>query len=690
MIDPAEWMARLPRQVYAAACRSDPVLLSAMAVGLLVRAWAFGGIPPGLNQDEASTAYDAYCLMHYGMDRHGFHLPVMLVSWGSGMYALAAYVEAPFIGIFGLSVVSARLPFLLAGVAAIPLLYALLCDTVDRHTARFGAGLLALSPWHIMVSRWGLDCNLLPFVFLVATVLLVRSFRRPALLVPAAVAYALALYSYGTAYVAVPLFLLLVGVYGAHHRRWPVRTMAAAAVAGCLVAAPIALYLLVNRLGWQSIRTPLVSIPRLSGVPRYETMGNANLLSDEFLPRATANLMGAWRLFRSQNDGLIWNALPDYGILYWFSPLLVLVGFAVLAERSLRLRFEVSFILSAWCVASVALTAFVPVNINRANIALLPFVYCAAMACGLLWQHRSIAIMLCLLFGLSGIGFVSSYFGPYREQAAPAFFASFGEAIRYASAQTDGEICITNGVSMPYIFVLFANKEDPRQFYGTVRYENPGAEFQNVASFSRYRFGFDNCGASAKVLVVARDEEARFAGEPMSATRFERYTVLTRPEPRVRLPEDRPPASGPHRPASAEVSDQPAKPPGESLDPTDSFFALFGQKKFDEALRVALSLQQHQDPPDPTLLNNIGLCYYRLGRYPEAERAYLEAVRLRPDYVTALDNLSLVYAKLDRPDVAISYAERALTLRPGDPGISRHLAAYRSRESGVGDPANAK
>lgn len=528
MIDPGAWMRRLPKRMYTVGRRADPVLLSAMAVGLLVRAWAFGSIPPGLNQDEASTAYDAFCLIHYGMDRNGFHLPVMLVSWGSGMYSLAAYVAAPFIGILGLSVFSARLPFLLAGVAAIPLLYLLLRDTIDRRTARLGAVLLALCPWHIMVSRWGLDSNLLPFVFLVATVLLVRSLRRPGLLLPASVAYALALYSYGTAYVVVPVFLALVGVWGLHHRRWPISTILKSAMACALVAAPIVLYVLINSFAWQSIRTPFFSIPRLTGVPRYKTMGNLDFLSAGFGQRAMANLMDAWNLFRTQNDGLIWNGVPEYGILYWFSPILVLFGLAVLVGQSLRGGVQRSFVLLAWCVAALALMAFVSVNINRANIAMFPLVCCVAIACGLLWRHRSIAVALSLLFGLSWIGFVSNYFGAYREQAAPAFFASFGEAIRHASAQTDGEICITSDVNMPYIFVLFANQEDPRTFYQTVRYENPGAEFQSVASFSRYRFGMQNCSRSAKVLLVTHDEEQRLGNEAFSAQRFERYTVLTR------------------------------------------------------------------------------------------------------------------------------------------------------------------
>jgi len=81
-------------------------------------------------------------------------------------------------------------------------------------------------------------------------------------------------------------------------------------------------------------------------------------------------------------------------------------------------------------------------------------------------------------------------------------------------------------------------------------------------------------------------------------------------------------------------------------------------------------------------LNNIGLCYYKLARYPEAERAYLEAIKLRPDYDTAMGNLSLVYAKQNRLDLAISYAERALKLKPDDASVSRHLEEYYRQKSG--------
>jgi 4-amino-4-deoxy-L-arabinose transferase-like glycosyltransferase len=510
--------------------RVDRVLLAAMAVGLLVRVWSFGALPPGLNQDEASTAYDAYALIHHGIDRHGYWLPVVLVSWGSGMYALAAYVAAPFIGLFGLSVWSARLPFLLAGMAALPIFFVLLRDTTDRQTARIGVVLLSLCPWHIMISRWGLDSNLFPFVFLGATLLLQRSTKRPRLLVAAAFVYGLALYAYGTAYVVVPTFIGLALVYGVRHRLWPLRAMILSAALFVVVATPIGIYVAVNSFGWNSIRTPFFSIPHLSGLPRFRTMGNFNVFSLEFARQAWANLGTAAEMFRVQDDGLIWNAIPGYGILYAFSPFLALAGLALLVGKNLSRDYQPSFALIAWSLASLILMAFVAANINRANIAMFPFVYCVAVAVSYLCRQRVLAVLMCILVGASFIGFVGNYFGPYRKAAAEPFFASFGESIRYAATQSDSEVCVTDKVNMPYIFVLFYNQEDPRMFRQTAHFTNPGSEFETVSSFGRYKFGLGSCANSAAVIVSTHAETADLRLDGYTVKDFERYSVVVRRE----------------------------------------------------------------------------------------------------------------------------------------------------------------
>lgn len=73
-----------------------------MAAGLFIRLWQFGNVPDGVNQDEAFAGYEAYSILHYGKDSFGYHMPVYLTAWGSGMNALNSYLMIPFIAVFGL------------------------------------------------------------------------------------------------------------------------------------------------------------------------------------------------------------------------------------------------------------------------------------------------------------------------------------------------------------------------------------------------------------------------------------------------------------------------------------------------------------------------------------------------------------------------------------------------------------
>lgn len=63
-----------------------------IAAGCAVRLFALGSIPCGLNQDEAFAGYNAWALLHYGVDSSGYHNPVYFTAWGSGMNALESYL----------------------------------------------------------------------------------------------------------------------------------------------------------------------------------------------------------------------------------------------------------------------------------------------------------------------------------------------------------------------------------------------------------------------------------------------------------------------------------------------------------------------------------------------------------------------------------------------------------------------
>ncbi len=58
------------------------VLIFIMAFGL--RIYKLGEIPHGINIDEAGMAYDAFCLLHFRVDRSLNQLPVYFVNFGGG------------------------------------------------------------------------------------------------------------------------------------------------------------------------------------------------------------------------------------------------------------------------------------------------------------------------------------------------------------------------------------------------------------------------------------------------------------------------------------------------------------------------------------------------------------------------------------------------------------------------------
>ena len=265
----------------------NAIFLTLILVGAAVRLILLGDIPAGLNQDEAALGYDAWALLEYGIDRHGYHNPVHFVSWGSGQNALYGYFSMPFILAMGLNSVSIRLAQALLGVVSLFVMYAIGRRLIDGRFALFALFVLTISPWHVMMNRWGLESNLLPPLVLFSFSFLLRGLEHPRYIIPAFFLLSLSLYAYGTAYFFVPIFTLGVLVYGMKHRYIDVRHWGVGLVVMIATAIPIGLFLAVNLFEWEAIETPLFSMPRYTGTPRYTT--TAAFFSADFFSQLWQN-----------------------------------------------------------------------------------------------------------------------------------------------------------------------------------------------------------------------------------------------------------------------------------------------------------------------------------------------------------------------------------------------------------------
>lgn len=506
--------------------KANWLLILIIIVGILVRSYEFGKIPSGLNQDEANIAYDAYATYHYGIDRNGFHNPVHFVGWGCGENALQGYISIPFMILFGLNVYSARFINLLLGVITLFVFFFFVKMLSDKDTAIVATFLLAICPWHIMLSRWGHAENLFPFFFLLGALFLIISLRKQYYLLLSFFFFAVALYGHYVAFFMVPTFVAIASAYLIFHKKFKVRVFILSWVIFLIVSLPIFLFILINLTNANSIETPFFSIPEVT-VARWK---HASSFSNNFFDDSIKNLNNLMNVLVSQNDGLIYNQLPPYGFLYQLSLPLAILGLLIILTKKLKITtFDKHFFVLLWFFLSIILGMLTSANGNRINIIFFPIIFFVAN--GLIFVrdkiHRHLFSILIIFYVILFVSFANTYFTTYPEKIGPKFFESFGDAINYASNNTNKSICITGQVNMPYIFVLFYQKVDPRVFYKSVKYADPGAEFQHVISFDRYYFYFDRCKNNENIgaFIFHNSEEKEFNKTDFDITKFKYYSV---------------------------------------------------------------------------------------------------------------------------------------------------------------------
>src|SRR4030042_5000305 len=148
-------------------------ILLILILAFFLRFYSFPSIPLGFSPDEASFGYDAYSLLKTGKDQWGHKLPLVLESFGDFKSPLYTYMAIPFISIIGLTKFAVRLPNALLGTAAVYVTY-LLVKTIKNYFDKkleignwkletYASLLLAISPWHIMMSRGAFEANLTTF-----------------------------------------------------------------------------------------------------------------------------------------------------------------------------------------------------------------------------------------------------------------------------------------------------------------------------------------------------------------------------------------------------------------------------------------------------------------------------------------------------------------------------------------------
>ena len=459
---------------------------------MLRLAW-LGSVPAGLSHDEAVKGYDAWSILRTGRDQYGERFPLVFRGIGDQREALLPYLIVASEAVLGPTDVAVRLPTALAGIALVGGVFFLARETFGARAGLVAAALLAVSPWHVQVSRLAFRAGLLPLATVLGLWLLLRALRRGRGMFAAGLLLGLGLHTYLAARLFLPL--LLVGIAGIY--RQP------------LLRAP--------RPGtpwWRRAIVPLLAGVGTMAVPLAlwgllhpaEFVGHAAESAAHGDPlRQAADALGRYlsylgpRHLLTQGDPYPVPSTGRFGLLYWPALPLALAGLARLATRRSRADLLVLWWLIVYPIPA-ALTRGAHPDWLRAAAGIGAWEViagCGAVAV-LDWLRprvrlgvlRAGALALAALIALSAGWFLWDYTRRFPDRAAWAFTDGADEAVRRVAALQGGYRRVVLPAQVPAIhdIYLFYSRYDPGQLHreGLEDLAAPG-DWADVRGFGRHR-----------------------------------------------------------------------------------------------------------------------------------------------------------------------------------------------------------
>jgi len=471
----------------------------ALIAGMGLRVARLDRVPLGFDQDEACNGYDAYSILNTGRDHHGNFLPLALQGFDDYRMPLFDYSLVPLVGVLGLKPAVVRLNAALWGSLDLVTITTIAGLMLGWPGAAVAAVLAAVSPWHLVLSRYGIETTAASATVSLglACFLAWLRFSSERWVLLSGAFLGLSLYAYPITKVFTPLMIVLLTLL-----YWrEIRQAAAKAFMGLgiflLFAVPQAAQIWLHPAQMQQ-RFGDLSIFNKSGSLAARFAAFAANFASYFTPSY---------LFFTGDRGSHWALLhpPGFGeLLPEQAPLIALALIALLSER----HRKAAMLLVGWLVAAALPAALtLPLGIlqlepqeiptpwiqmlNRAApqritpqlllwhpdsrhdvLAMAPWILLSAL--GFVFLLEAIpraaawkALLGVLLLGgtiFHGVSFLRSYTGSYPILAAPYFQYGIEQALQATEKLDDQKpVIITDRINQPYIYVLFFRRYPPQR-----------------------------------------------------------------------------------------------------------------------------------------------------------------------------------------------------------------------------------
>jgi len=497
------------------------LLLVIVLIAGFLRLYQLGANPPSLTWDEAAWGYNAYSLGIDGKDEFGRLLPHdYLESFGDYKPPMYAYLDVIPVKLLGLNETSTKLPSALFGVLTVLLTYFLVKRIFwksknSNNYALLTSFILAISPWHILLSRAAFEANIATF-FLVLGVwgFLAAVQDRRWYLIISAISFALSMYTFNTSRVVAPLLVILLLIAFRKKLLIIKKQALIAFIVGLIIFLPTFKFLLSPQAGSRFQEVNIFSDITILKTANQEIANDNNSLfskiihnrrfvyTQEYLKHYFDNLSPNFLFikgdgnpkFSTQDVGqmYIWDIVFFIGgILFlfrkkegnwWLVPLWLLIGIipaATARETPHALRIETTLPMFQILVAYGFVTFLEWAKQKRLKLKtynlnlgiILPFIF---------------YILLFLNFAY----FYHNYFYHYPSQFSGEWQYGYKQSIDYVTSVENqyDYIQVSNVLGRPYIYYLFYTKTNPDDYRKTAVITRDVFGFVDVESFGKYIF----------------------------------------------------------------------------------------------------------------------------------------------------------------------------------------------------------
>jgi hypothetical protein len=528
-------------------------LLGILIFASVLRLFNLSNVPAGVSVDEAAAWYNSYSILKTGADEYGQKFPIIFRSFDDYKPGLFFYLAVPFVAIFNLQILAVRLPSVLMGIVAVGATYFLVTELIHlfgnnkplwkskttlhlqfqaEHVGLTAALLLAISPWHIYLSRIGFEINTgITFLILAMLFLIKKRFIFSSLF------FAFSYMTYQAEKIIIPV--LLFGILIIFHKAiWNrKRQLIVPIIIFGFFTIPFTIQSLqpqaLTRFKGTNIYSGYQELFMERSVKLMEAKTKHEILKELLYNRRVLAVEIALKQYISHfnpkwlflNSGSEPHKMPGLGLLWIWELPIILVGIVMFLRSNLNYRAKLLILL--WFLSSpiaASITTGAP-HATR-SYSFIPtwqifggfgIIYIS----DILLKSRKIAYLILLFcISFSTVVLYKNYFVRFPHEQSDSFQYPLSNVMQYVLKNENkyDKIIISNSENtyQSYMYYLYISKYDPKKYQesgGTIsggfaekhaigKYEFRPIDWRTESDMEKYLYIVNNSEASDKLLTL--------------------------------------------------------------------------------------------------------------------------------------------------------------------------------------------